>query len=120
MLRTSNSLAVLCAVLALSACGGPSPQEQIETSERAAMTPVKDTYPDVVMGFDFHGPVVDMSVDLNKEIDMDDPAEAAMKADALKRWRAAWLQTHPHQHAMLTVRILDFRGTVTWKQTEKV
>lgn len=81
------------------------------------MTPLKDHYPDVVMGFDFHGNSVDVSVDVNSENDMDDSKDAAMKAEALRRWRSAWMQTHPGAHGTLTVRILDFRGTVYWKGT---
>ena len=31
-------------------------------------------------------------------------------------WRSAWLRAHPGEHAKLTLRVLDFRGNVNWKQ----
>lgn len=105
-------------LVALVACSSqPSPEEQIETTERATMQPLKTHYPDVVMGFDFHGTTADVSVDLNEEIQMDDSTEAAMRAEAVRDWREAWMRAHPHQHARLLLRILDFRGNVTWKST---
>jgi len=107
--------------LMVTACSSaPSPQEQTENTERAAMTPLKTKYPEVVMGFDFHGPVADVSVDSNAELDMDDSVEDAMRNQAFTMWRAAWQKTHPGEHATLTVRILDFRGLVTWKKSGKV
>ncbi len=108
----------LALLIALAACSSsPSPQERVETTERDAMQPLKTHYPDVVMGFDFHGTTADVSVDLNEEIQMDDAKENAMRAEAVRDWRAAWLRAHPHEHAKLLVRILDFRGNVTWKST---
>ncbi len=113
-----RNIAAATLLLALIACNSqPSPDEQRETTERAAMTPLKDHYPDVVMGFDFHGNTVDVSVDVNNEMDLDDPKDAAMKDEALRRWRTAWMQTHPGQHGTLTVRVLDFRGQLSWKGT---
>lgn len=111
-------IAAATLLLTLIACNAqPSPEEQRDTTERAAMTPLKDHYPDVVMGFDFHGNTLDMSVDPNGEMDLDDSKDAAMKAEALRRWRAAWMQTHPGAHGTLTVRVIDFRGTLYWKGT---
>lgn len=110
--------AAAAVLLTLIACNAqPSPDEQRETTERAGMTPLKDHYPDVVTGFDFHGNSVDVSVDPNGEMDLDDDKDAAMKAEALRRWRAAWTQTHPGAHGTLTVRVIDFRGTLYWKGT---
>ena len=108
---------IIAAVLvALAGCSSqPSPQEQIETTERAAMQPLKAHYPGVVMGFDFHGTTADVSVDLNEEIQMDDTKEDAMRAEAVRDWREAWMRAHPHEHAHLLLRILDFRGNVSWK-----
>jgi hypothetical protein len=112
---------LFAAALFFSACSSPpSKDEQTETAERNAMTPLKQHYPGAVMGFDFHGPVVDVSVDLNGMMDLSDDEDAALKAEAVKRWRAAWEQTHPKQHAVLTVRILDFRGNVNWKRTIRI
>ena len=107
---------IAAVVVALTACNSqPSPDEQIETTERAVMQPLKTQYPDVVMGFDFHGTTADVSVDLNEEIQMDDAKEDAMRAEAVRDWREAWMRAHPHEHAHLLLRILDFRGNVSWK-----
>ena len=81
------------------------------------MAPLKEKYPDVVMGFDFHGKTADVSVDLNQEEQMDDDKEDAMRKDAVTMWRSAWMASHPRQHGTLTVRFLDFRANVTWKKS---
>jgi hypothetical protein len=114
--------ALLCFSLALvTACSSPpSPQEQIANQEISALAPLKTKYPDVVMGFDVHGPGVDISIDLNGLISMDEPKEDAMKSEALTRWRDAWTAAHPHEHATLTVRFIDFKGNPESKQTVKV
>ncbi len=113
-----RSIPAALLLLTLIACNAqPSPDEQRDTTERSAMAPLKEHYPDVVMGFDFHGNTVDVSVDLNKEIDLDDDKDEALKAEALRRWRTAWLRTHPGENSTLTVRIIDFRGEVSWKGT---
>jgi hypothetical protein len=97
--------------LLLAACASQqSPAQRVESIERAAMTPLKTQYPDVIMGFDFHGTSVDVSVDINAMDQMDDDKEDAMRAAALRDWRNAWLQAHPHGHAKLTMRIINFRG----------
>lgn len=110
--------ALLCTITACASA--PSHHERIAASERAAMMPLKSKYPDVVMGFDFHGTVADVSVDINQEIQMDDASEDAMRKQALALWRRAWLQTHHGHHALLTVRIIDFRGGVNWKASARV
>ena len=105
----------------LTACSSPqSPQERAESQELTQLAPLKSQYPDVVMGFDVHGPSVDMSIDLNGLLGMDEYKEDAMKTEALSRWRTAWTSAHPHQHAQLTVRIIDFQGHPQFRETTKV
>lgn len=102
-------LALLLVAL-LASCAPPSPQTQIEDAERAALTPFKTQYSDIIMGYDFHGTRVDVSIDLNQYVTLEPDDESALKDEALKRWRSAWLASHPHQHAKLTLRFLDLRG----------
>lgn len=83
------------------------------------MMPLKAAYPDVVMGFDFRGTAVDVSIDLNGLVSMDDDAEAAMKAKAVTLWRSTWRASHPSQHATLTIRFIDFKGFPEFTQTTK-
>lgn len=117
----SSRYAIAALFVALCACSAqPTADERIDATERAAMQPLKTHYPDVVMGFDFHGTAVDVSVDVNEEIQMDDQAEDAMRAEAVRAWREAWLHAHPHQHARLSLRFLDFRGNTGWKSTTSV
>ncbi len=83
------------------------------------MAPLKATFPDVVMGFDFHGATVDVSIDLNGLVSMDEEAEAAMKAKAVKQWQTTWRASHPHRHGVLTVRFIDFQGHPEFTLTTK-
>jgi hypothetical protein len=108
-----NDLRAVCFALAatLAACSSPSPRQQVNDVEIAAMAPLKHQYPDVVMGFDVRPQsTLIVSVDLQHYIDDDDDTIAAMKRDALARWRAAWVAAHPHAHATLRVRFIDFIG----------
>ena len=117
-MAVSRRLPAVGVLVLLAACSSPqSAQERAESQELAQLAPLKSQYPDVVMGFDFHGTTADVSVDLNEEIQMDDAKEDAMRAEAVRDWRQAWMRAHPHQHAHLLLRILDFRGNVSWKAT---
>ena len=63
------------------------------------------------MGFDIRPPnTLIVSLDLQSYLDMDDDAVAAMQRTALLRWRSAWKSGHPHAHALLHVRFIDFIG----------
>jgi hypothetical protein len=107
-------------IVLVSACSSPpTPQEQAEAQETAQLSPLKSHYPDVVMGFDIHGPRVDVSIDSNGLISMDEDKEDAMKAEALKLWRDAWRAAHPHEHANLTVRLIDFQGNPQFTETTR-
>lgn len=101
---------VVCAMLA-AACASPSTNERAATSEVAQMASLKREYPGVVMGFDVRDPsTVIVSLDLQSFDEMDDDAAVAMKRSVLARWRTAWMAAHPHAHATLNVRFIDFIG----------
>lgn len=105
-------LAPLALVAALAAaCTSSAQKPSAEAEEIAAMAPLKHKYSDVVMGFDVHPPsTLVVSVDLQSYIDTDDDTLAAMRRNALARWRAAWIAAHPHAHTTLHVRFIDFIG----------
>lgn len=84
------------------------------------MTPLQSKYSNVVMGYDFHGPTVDVSVDLQAYTEMDDFAVDALSARTLRAWVRAWRSAHPHDHATLTVRFLDFRANLITKESARV
>ncbi|MDE2481797.1 MAG: hypothetical protein KGN02_06370 [bacterium] len=96
------------ALALLAACSSPPPSA--DDTAAAKLAPLKARYPQVIMGFDVHGTTVNVSVDLDQLVSMDEDKEDAMKAVALKTWAKTWSEVHPHQHASLTMRIIDFRG----------
>ncbi len=98
-----------------SACAPqPSAQEQIDAKETAALAPLKAAYPDIVVAFNMKGTTqLDIAIDANGYISIGDNDVDKFKARASRDWRAAWTQAHPHQHAPLTLRLVDFMGR-TW------
>lgn len=111
--------AVLAALL--SACSSPAPQQRTTDAEIAAMAPLKHQYSGLVMGFDVRSPeTLVVSVDLQQYIETDDDTLKAMQRNALARWRAAWMAAHPHGHATLHLRFIDFVGRTVATKTTKV
>jgi hypothetical protein len=105
----------------LAACSSPSPQQRVDDAELAAVAPLKRQYAGVVMGFDIHPQTtLVISLDLQQYIEMDDDAIAAMKRDAVVRWRSAWSAAHPNAHALLHVRFIDFIGRNVAAEATKV
>lgn len=104
-------LRVFVAVLiaACAACSA-SPQERIDAGELASVTALKQKYP-VLAGFDIRPETtLIVSVDLQNYIEMDDADIPPMQRAVLARWRDAWSAAHPHAHATLHVRFIDFIG----------
>jgi hypothetical protein len=101
--------------LAFGAACAPHPtaQEQIAATETTALAPLKVKYPDIVVAFAPNGTRLDISIDANGYISTGDDDVARFKASAAHDWLAAWSSAHPHQHALLTVRLMDFMGR-TW------
>lgn len=95
----------------VAACNSPTPQQRIDAAELNDLAQLKRQYPDVVTGFDLRSNnSVVISLDLQRYIEMDDDAVTALKRDALARWRSAWIAQHPHEHALLHLRFIDFIG----------
>lgn len=116
--RRLISLALLCSLA--TACSTPSDQAQLEQKERDLLAPLKTAYSDQVMGYDFKGTTLDISIDANAVLSMDADAEDAMKARALRDWKSTWAASHPGQHATIRVRMVDFRGTKYADESAKV
>lgn len=103
----------------VAGCSAPAPRP--EDTELAAVAPLKRAYPGIVMGFDIRDPkTLIVSLDLQQYIEADDDVIAAMKRDGLASWRSAWLAGHPHEHAVLHVRFIDFIGRKVATETTKV
>jgi hypothetical protein len=94
----------------LVACSQPSAQ-RLDDAEIEALAPLKARYADIVMGFDIKPQTtLIVSVDLQSYIDTDDDTLAAMRREALARWRSIWHARHPGAHAVVSVRFIDFIG----------
>ena len=106
---------------ALVACSSPTTQQRIQAAELDDLAALRHQYPDVVMGFDLRPRnTLVISLDLQNYIEMDDDTVAALKRDALARWRSAWAGEHPHAHAVLHLRFIDFIGRTVAEETTRV
>lgn len=104
----------LVLVLGAACAPQPSAQAQIEAKETAALAPLKAAYPDIVVAFNMKGKTqLDIAIDANGYISTGDNDVDKFKARASRDWRTAWTAAHPHEHALLTVRLVDFMGR-TW------
>ncbi|HEX3670401.1 MAG TPA: hypothetical protein VHT92_01720 [Candidatus Cybelea sp.] len=107
--------------LFLAACSSPAPNQRVDDAEVTALAPLKQKYSDTVMGFDVKPQTtLIVSLDLQHYIDADDDTVAALKRDALARWRAVWSAAHPHAHATLRVHFIDFIGRSVATESTKV
>jgi hypothetical protein len=105
----AGALAVIVCVLA--ACAAPAPRvNPTLAKEQAAVAPLKVKYKDVVTGVEVKGRTLVLYVEPNAMYSMDEDAEAAMKIDALSRWKKAWSGAHPHEHATLRLSVRDYFG----------
>lgn len=108
------------AIAAFASCSSPSPQEAAQNQELATLTPLKQKYQDVVMGFDFKpGETLVVSLDLNNYNGMGDDDQDAMKKTIAATWRKAWLDAHPGQHATIHLKLMDFIGRTVGTETIK-
>jgi hypothetical protein len=114
MAKLCTRLGAVVALAFLTACAAHvSPQARIDQPEVAALASLKTGYPDIVVAFNIYGQRLDISIDANGYISTGDDAVAQFKTRILQQWRTAWTAAHPHQHALLTVRLVDFMGR-TW------
>ena len=113
MVRVLRTIAAVALLTAVTACSAPqSANERAQSAELAQLAPLKAKFPGVLTGFDIRGDTtLVVAVDVQAIIDsMEDSDEAGMKAVVLDKWRDAWRANHPHEHAKLTVRFIDYRG----------
>jgi hypothetical protein len=108
------------ALVVISACSGPSPQEAGLAREMAYMQPMRSESNDTVVGFDIKGTQMSVGIDLNEWETIDDDADQAIKTEALRRWKTAWSKENPGKHATLTVRLVDYHGHEFFRETAKV
>ncbi len=114
------ALAVAAAALG-AACGPSSHRQDRDAAELAAVAPLQRAYGGLVMGFDLRPKnTLVVSLDLQRYIETDDDTIAAMKRDALARWRSAWISAHPREHAVIHVRFIDFIGRKVAEESTKV
>ena len=115
-------LIVSTLLAAVAGCSSaPSAHDQVVASEIAQMTPLKQTYSGIVMGFDVHDETtLVVSLDLQSYIGMDDDAAEAMRRSVVAHWRAAWTSAHPGDRATLHVRFIDFIGRKVAEQSLRV
>jgi hypothetical protein len=104
--------AALMLVLAASCAGSPTPRQQIQSTEQAALAPLKAKYPDIITAFDISGKKLNIAIDANGYIQTGDDEVDQFKKDAASAWRAAWVKAHPHEHAALTVVFTDYINRV--------
>lgn len=108
-LRTFGAAAVFGCILA--ACSQPAPSvNPILAKEQRAVAPLKTNYKDVITGLEVKDRTLTVYVEPNAMYSMDEDSEAAMKAQALRRWKTAWTSTHPHEHGTLYVIVSDYFG----------
>jgi len=84
------------------------------------LTPLKQKYQDVVMGFDFKPKeTLIVSLDLNNYNGMGDDDQDAMKKAIGATWRTAWQKAHPQQHTTIHLKLMDFIGRTIATQDVK-
>jgi len=121
VMRTLLAAAALIAVSMPACSPPPTREERAQAAELARLAPLKQRYSGVIVGFDFAGPAtLIVSLDIQAYIGTDDDTILAMKRDVLTRWRDAWTAGHPHRHATLHARWIDFVGKTILTQTVKV
>ena len=116
-----TNVRILALAAIVAACSSPAPQQRADAAMLNDLAQLKRQYPDVVVGFELRPKdTVIISLDLQRYIEMDDDAVIALKRDALARWRSAWIAQHPHEHAVLHLRFIDFIGRKVADESTKV
>jgi hypothetical protein len=127
MTRLRNALPALVAIAvlstALSACSTTqklrASDDPVTIKEQQQASALKPHYKDVITGTDVKGETLVIYVDVNNLYSMDEPAEDAMKADALARWKRIWSAAHPGKHAKLNVVLRDYYGNEVFRETTR-
>jgi hypothetical protein len=84
--------------------------DPVTVKEQNQAAALKSRYKNVITGTDVKGETLVIYVDVNELYSMDEPAEDAMKAEALARWKRIWSASHPGKHAKLNVVLRDYYG----------
>lgn len=123
-LRTALSgLAFFAACgLPLAACSSAphAASDAHAVRQQQQLQALKSRYKDVIMGTDAQGKTLAVYVDVDRLDSMDEPAEDAMKADALARWKRAWHEANPGKHGNLRVVLRDYYGNELFTETARV
>ncbi len=120
--RFADSFAIAALACALAACSQPAgtPQDAALAKEQNAVATLKTKYKDIVQGTDVKDRTLFVYVDVDNLYSMDEDAEGAMKADALKRWESVWTNAHPHKHALLRLSMRDYYGKEIYAASARV
>jgi hypothetical protein len=119
VVRVLRTIAAVALLTAVTACSAPqSAKERAQSAELAQLAPLKAKFPGVLTGFDVTSDTtLVVSVDVQAIIDtMEDSDQQGMKAIVVDKWRDAWRAAHPHQHATLNVRFIDYRGNKVFEE----
>ena len=108
--RRLGALAALACALAGCAQKPAPASDPVAAKEQSALAVLKTKYPNVITGVDVKGRTRIVYVEPNAMYSMDEDSEAAMKAQALGRWKMAWTSTHPHEHGTLHLIVSDYFG----------
>ena len=113
----------MLALLMLAGCSQTAPQGATDAAappELRAVEPLKARYKPVITGLDVKGTTLDVFIDAEAMSEMDDPVEARMKTDALKRWQDAWKSHNAGKHATLRVRFRNYFGEEVFSESATV
>lgn len=114
-------MALLLGVGALAGCSSPKPRvSPVLSQEQSAVAVLKTKYKGVVLGTDVQHRTLVLYVDVNDMYSMDEDAEAAMKADALERWKSIWAKAHPHAHGSVQLSLRDYYGKEIYRKSAAV
>jgi hypothetical protein len=94
-----------------------APNDPVTLKEQDQAAALKPRYKGVITGTDVKGNTLTIYVDVDNLNSMDEPAEDAMKADALARWKRIWSAAHPRKHAKLEVVLRDYFGNEVFRET---
>lgn len=109
----------VCFAIALTACSQTSHADDMATRERHQLALIKSKYPTVLMGFDFKGPELIASIDMNGLVEQDDDAEDAMRRETLQSWKRIYHIDYPNDHRAVSVRFVDFQGHTQFTEPGK-
>lgn len=112
-----GSSALLCGCSAPTSSGAG---DAVTNREQQAVSDLKTRYKDVVTGTDVQNQTLAVYVDVNNIYSMDEDAEAAMKAQALREWKRVWSAAHPHRHASLRLSMRDYYGKEIYSASTRV